>query len=126
MGSPLWKANIFCHRHHEKALLDDSEEAVSPLKVLKVSLNKTYSKKVSKVRFLPLNPPTPEKNDEIDKIEGNVQSSTECRLQRLCLSQKISKNSRENLFLPEISGEKYFREMDARSPVQTLECSITA
>jgi hypothetical protein len=63
-----------CHRHHEKALLrrpliensDDSEEAVSPLKVLKVSQNNSFSKKVSNVRFLPLNPPTPEKNDHID------------------------------------------------------------
>jgi hypothetical protein len=79
-----------CRRHHEKALLcrplienlEDSEKTASvlPLKVLKVSLNKSYSKKVSKVRFLPLNPPRSEKNDQIDKIEGNVQSSTECRL----------------------------------------------
>jgi hypothetical protein len=77
---PAHSEELFRGRHEEKLRLQpltaiektadsNSEAAVSPLKVLKSSVNKTYSKKDSNDRFLPLNPPRPEK---IDQIEGNL------------------------------------------------------
>jgi hypothetical protein len=57
----------------EETTKQTNEAAVSPPKVLKVlQPNKSYSKVIKSIRFLPLIPPSPAKvNDQIDQMKGN-------------------------------------------------------